>query len=184
MRWSASAERSLSGVPSALGQRIASRCRIPRAPRWGDNCRGHDRCSTRKPQYRSRTVLLIRGGTAPRRSLGEDGRTPRSGAVIPVQLWRGGVWVALAASCACSRGDVRGRAIAVSPDVAARLDSLMKTANAVYLGSTDSAATLWVRALPLADSIGDSLSRATILTSLGGAAWRNSDYSEAKRLLE
>jgi CHAT domain-containing protein/tetratricopeptide (TPR) repeat protein len=90
------------------------------------------------------------------------------------------VWIALAACCACAPNEGRGR----PPASAARLDSLMKGADAVYVSSTDSAAALWERALPLADSIGDSASRARILTGLGGVAWRRSEYREAQRLLD
>jgi CHAT domain-containing protein len=103
--------------------------------------------------------------------------------VRPRRLAQGCVAIALAACCACSAGDTHGGAGAPSA-AEPRLDSLLRAADAIYLGSTDSAVALWRRALPLADSLGDSVSRAKILTGLGGAAYRNSDYREAKRLLD
>jgi len=98
------------------------------------------------------------------------------------RLLRAGVGIGIAICCACSTAGERGRATGRSAASAARLDSLLKRADAVYNASTDSAVSLWRMALPLVDSLADSKSRAIVLTRLGGAAWRNSDYSEAKRL--
>src|SRR6476469_10665973 len=103
---------------------------------------------------------------------------------MPGHLLRRGVGIAIAICCACSTGGERGRAASKSPASAARLDSLLQGADAVYNASTESAVTLWRKALPLADSLGDSASRAIVLTGLAGAAWRNSEYGEAKRLFD
>jgi CHAT domain-containing protein len=91
------------------------------------------------------------------------------------------VGLALATCVACSTRGEHRRASDASSASAARLDSLLKTADAVYLGASDSAGTLWRKALPIADSLGDAASRARILTGLGRVAWLNSEYADAKR---
>ena len=93
--------------------------------------------------------------------------------------------IGLTLLAACNSSDSGRRVPAVTvAGAGARLDSLLKQADAVYLGSTDRAAVLWRQALPLAESLGDSVSRARILTGLGGAAWRRSEYDDARRLFE
>jgi CHAT domain-containing protein/tetratricopeptide (TPR) repeat protein len=99
---------------------------------------------------------------------------------MPARPLRGVVWIALAACCTRSPDNARDR----SPASAARLDTLMGRADDVYVASPDSAGVLWRRALPLADSIGDSVSRAMILTGLGLVARQRSAYREAQRLLD
>ncbi len=85
-----------------------------------------------------------------------------------------------AAACSRSPSDARAK----SSTASARLDSLTAGADAIYLASLDSAATLWRRALPLADTLRDSASRARILTGLGLVAFRHSEYRDAQRLLD
>jgi CHAT domain-containing protein/tetratricopeptide (TPR) repeat protein len=101
---------------------------------------------------------------------------------MPGRLLCRGVAIGVAVCCACSTGGERGHAASRSPASAARLDSLLKNADAVYDASTDSAVSLWRRALSLADSLGDSASRAIVLTGFAGAAYRNSEYGDAQRL--
>src|SRR5690348_4826034 len=89
------------------------------------------------------------------------------------------IGVFLATCCACSTRGERARASNASPASAARLDSLLKAADALYFEASDSAGKLWRIALPVTDSLGDVAGRVRILIGLGRVAWQNSEYDDA-----
>ena len=90
----------------------------------------------------------------------------------------------LTCGLACESG-TRHDARTVGQDtMAAQISDLLARGDAIYLESSDSAASLWQVARRLADSVHDSVSMARALTGLGQAARLRLDLKQARTLGE